>query len=495
MRDSRWQYDPGVSRGGSSLARRLVPVVAIGAAVALGLGLQAVPRFPAAAWLLAAPVLLFIVFIALQGPRWCVAALLTLVIVGWSSSGIAISSLDLRMYDIPYAALLAWVFVIRSRDGRREVNQIGQLPLALFLLALGASMIPIVVHGTGTDSVVAWLRFVQTFSLVWLIPYALRNIDDVEFLLGFVGLALTFEVGRAELSALFAGTLGDPRLRLAGAYSTDTMGLLAALLIIAALHSPVPRHRSLRVTMLVVGVPALLATRSLGSIAALAVALAIFGLRAPAPDRARDRTGLLMPARVLLLAVVALVGIGMVKGGNLPQSNDFAGSTTVHRAVLGTAGLELFAENPFVGVGFGHAPIAVVSSNALNDSLRRRFGKDVNPVFFPESGPPVQVHNAYIEVLAEAGLLGFGLLIATAFASGRGIAGLLRKSRGDPRVYAASRAVLVLLVAILVWWNDNGIYGGQPESVLAAAFLGVLAAMPVPVRITPTTRARAALTR
>ena len=37
----------------------------------------------------------------------------------------------------------------------------------------------------------------------------------------------------------------------------------------------------------------------------------------------------------------------------------------------------------------------------------------------------------------------------------------------------------MLLVAILVWWNDNTLFGVQPETVLAATFLGALSAVPL----------------
>ena len=33
-------------------------------------------------------------------------------------------------------------------------------------------------------------------------------------------------------------------------------------------------------------------------------------------------------------------------------------------------------------------------------------------------------------------------------------------------------------MAVLLWWNDNALFGAQPETVLAATFLGILAAVP-----------------
>ena len=79
-------------------------------------------------------------------------------------------------------------------------------------------------------------------------------------------------------------------------------------------------------------------------------------------------------------------------------------------------------------------------------------------------------------------MLGFLLLIAVLITMGRGIAAILRSVRSNQRLYVAARAALVLLVVVLVWWNDNTLYGAQPESVLAATFLGILAAVPAVAR-------------
>ena len=32
-----------------------------------------------------------------------------------------------------------------------------------------------------------------------------------------------------------------------------------------------------------------------------------------------------------------------------------------------------------------------------------------------------------------------------------------------------------MLIVVLIWWNDNPLYGGQPETLLAALALGTLA--------------------
>src|SRR6478609_3906479 len=128
------------------------------------------------------------------------------------------------------------------------------------------------------------------------------------------------------------------------------------------------------------------------------------------------------------------------------------------RMVFAAAGLELFKENPLFGVGWQRAPEEIVSPTVVA-ALQKRFGGSVNPAFIPRQGVNTsEVHNSYVQVLAEAGLFGFLLLIAVLITMGRGIAAILRSVRSNQRLYVAARAALVLLVVVLVWWNDNTLY-------------------------------------
>ena len=63
----------------------------------------------------------------------------------------------------------------------------------------------------------------------------------------------------------------------------------------------------------------------------------------------------------------------------------------------------------------------------------------------------------------------------------------MRDSRADASLFVSTRAAIILLVATLVWLNDNPLFGSQPESVMAAMFLGILAAIP-PILATTATR-------
>jgi O-antigen ligase len=461
-------------------ARRLLAGLAIAAiSVAVGLVVGRVPAAPAWLWLLAGPGLVLLVIVFTRSPRVCLALLVVTDVLGFYLDSASIGPVALRAIDIFWFGLVLWVIVLRAAEGRATTRRIGQTQLVWFLAALGISLFPIAVQSLGdvADPVVAWLRLVQTFSLVWLVPYAARNNDDAEFVLGAVEFAIFAEVSRAIGDALLHGNVVD---RLQGVNGPNTTGLLSAILIAAAVHAPVPRRPPVRAALFVVGITGLLMSRSLGATAAIAATLGIFGLRRVVTARQSTRNALVAPVRILLL-VVAAVSIGATfRASNLPTSSEFQQSTTVHRAVLATAGLELFADNPVVGIGWSRAP-QLIGDPELNAQLRRRFGSGINPEFLPEKNP-TEVHNAYIEVLAEAGLVGFGAFLLFVLAAGRGIRATLRSVREDARSYAIARCALVLLVVILVWWNDNTLYGAQPETVLAATFIGLLAATPAVFR-------------
>jgi O-antigen ligase len=457
--------------------RRLLVAAGVAAlAVAFGLMLHRLPSGHVALWLGAGPALVALGFLVLQGPRWCLAALVAADIFGLFQYSASAGPVELRIPDLFYVALVGWVIVLRARDGARDHALMGQRQLAIWLVALGVSLYPLLVHASGSfeGSLIAWLRLVQTLSLVWLVPYAVRTVADFEFTLGFVGLAATVEVGEAVVQALSGG---DFVTRLEGANGPNTTGLLAALIVVLAVHGPVPRRRGLRLGMLVVGVVGLLMTRSLGGTAAVAITLGIYGLRSVRARRNEAKDSLIAPGRLLFLVVGALLVAAVLRPSNLPGSPDFAHSTTVHRAILATAGLEMFAAHPLTGIGWQRSE-AEISARDLNAKLHERFGNDVNPEFFPERHP-TGVHNAYVQIVAEAGLLGVLTFLLLLFAVLRSLRPVLRALRAHPELLVCTRCALLLLVAIMIWWNDNALYGAQPETVLAATFLGCLAAAPL----------------
>jgi O-antigen ligase len=384
-----------------------------------------------------------------------------------------VGPIDLRAIDVFWVALIVWMIAERQRAGRVRAADVGQRQLVVFLAALALSLLPLLIDATsGSDgNVVAWLRLAQTFSLVALVPYAVSSTEDGEFVIGAVELAVAAEMVRAIVNAVLVGQVGQ---RLQGGNGPNTSGLLAAVLIVTAVHAPVPRARWLRVAMVVLGSIGLVMAESLGATVAVAGTLAIFGLRSVSTTRVRS-SALLTPTRVIVLLVAATVFAMTLRSENLPVSDNFRRSTTIHRVILAEAGIELFLQHPIFGVGWQRSPEAV-QNKELNDQLRSRFGSSVNPQFLPDQSP-TGVHNAYVQIATEAGLLGIVGFLIFLVALIRGIRTLLRRLAADPRRYACARCAVAVLVVVAIWLNDNALYGAQPELVLAATMIGLLAAM------------------
>jgi O-antigen ligase len=179
----------------------------------------------------------------------------------------------------------------------------------------------------------------------------------------------------------------------------------------------------------------------------------------------------------VLLAGVAVFGIlQFVRPEVSPGSREFENSSAYQRIVLGSAGLEIFEENPVIGAGWRESGSPkVIGARSLNITLRRRF-PETNPIFYPDV-TPTSVHNTYIQILADLGLIGFCLFLALIVTVGAHIRRLLRRLGRGHELWPQAWVMTLGLVLVLVWLNDNPLYGGQPETVLTALLVGSLAAI------------------
>ena len=327
--------------------------------------------------------------------------------------------------------------------------------------------------GAVTGSLLAWLRLVQTMSLVWLVPYALRN-PRLRVHPRLPRALLTFEVGRAIIDALLSGNgLGDPRFRLEGSNSENATGLLAALLIVVALHSPVPRRWVPRIhPMFCVGAVALVMTRSLGSIVAVTLTLAIFGFPSPRTSEATHRSGSYSPR--FHPHRTRRVHCDHRREGRQPA--DVRKVRRQHHRPPGgpgDRGVRPFHRQSDPGCRLRPRPEEVVTSHTLNDRFRQRFNeREPELLLIRGADPGAQ------RVRAGAGRNRSARTRPADHASVRvPPEGRYRPATvaPQPRLHAPPRCAAALLVVILFWWNDNGLYGAQPESVIAATLLGLLA--------------------
>jgi hypothetical protein len=235
-----------------------------------------------------------------------------------------------------------------------------------------------------------------------------------------------------------------------------------------------PRMRAVRIAMIVIGVAGLLLGKSVGSSVAVAIALAVgTALNSGTGVTQRLARGALA---ALLAGTVAFGIVHATRPEQIPGSPEFSYSSTYSRIVVGAAGLEIFERNPVFGVGWrGSNSPDVIGDPEINLEVRRQL-PDANPIFYADV-TPTSVHNTYIQILADLGLIGFGLFVGLIITLGVRTRALLRRlGRGHELWPAALVSALGLLLAV-VWYNDNPLYGGQPETVLPALFVGILIAI------------------
>ena len=178
-----------------------------------------------------------------------------------------------------------------------------------------------------------------------------------------------------------------------------------------------------------------------------------------------------------MLVVAGFLLIASVRPDDIPRGSGFDASSTAVRVTLGYAGLTVFRDHPILGVGWQRSSPAI-TSEAVVAKVRDRFSR-VRTDLLQAGDTDVTIHNAYIQVLAESGLVGFAILVSGLVIGRRGIRELIAGAGRDAEV---ARALMVSLVVILIWWNDNALFGSQPEAVLFAVFLGLLASIRVAPR-------------
>ena len=411
----------------------------------------------------------------LRDPTWCVLGVVGTTFFGTYHHSLAVGPVDLRAADVPLAILMGWALHVRSGHGRVARIDVGQRQLALLLAVFGVSLLASfnAVGGQFPALIVSLARLVATFSLVWLVPYAVRSPRQRTFVLQG-----TVLLGVAELcwAALGYVRQGDFPGRLFGSNGPNAEGLIAALVVIAVVNLPLFTPRT-RLAMGLLALACVAQTRSISSVAALMIVLGFFGLRAASSRNPRTEA-LLRPARFLALVVGGVLIVASLRPGDLPNQRQFENSSTASRVTLAYAGLVIFREHPLLGVGWQRSSAKdVIGSDAVVQAVANRF-PNVRADLLP-SGGAVTVHNAYVQVLAESGVVGLLVLLAAVVRGRRGIKTLLVRAAPDA---ATTRTLVALLALVLIWWNDNPIFGAQPESILFALVLGLLAASPRPPR-------------
>ena len=141
--------------------------------------------------------------------------------------------------------------------------------------------------------------------------------------------------------------------------------------------------------------------------------------------------------------------------------------------MLAYIGLRIFQDNPVLGVGWQRSSRPDVFEEYVPDA-RERF-PDVVDFAFPAAGREWGVQNLYVQMLADAGLIGLVLLLAL------GVAGVIlawRAAQHAPPAWAAGTGLLVLCALLTIGgeWASLGIVAGIPLQAATCLLLGLAAA-------------------
>jgi len=354
-------------------------------------------------------------------------------------------------------------------------------PLLPFLIYIGMSLglVWIYVPDFLLVSVASYARLVVTVLLGFLIYMSLGTEKDMwlftRLIVMFVAISIIVGIWEAIASpqkdAVITGRYG-------GLLGFNTFGLVAGLLVLWAVIVRANKgQRRLWVIPLVTGTLGLFLSKSGSSILATIGAILFFRI---AFNR---RKGTTQGTWLLQLALVGVLGFALAVGSlRLLRPSDFfglanlSGGSYAQRVMIAYGALQIFLSHPLFGVGWqASSTKAIIGDPTLNEMLMQAF-PELPTHYFPLERP-TSLHNLYLQLLVELGIVGFSLFIYGVVRVGIAIANILKQIP-----YQSSYRQLVLfnaigLVYLLIWWNTNPLFGGQTESILAITFLSFLAAL------------------
>jgi O-antigen ligase len=400
------------------------------------------------------------------------------------------TSIDVHLSDAAILAvvIMALISALRLGISRLRPTRILWVPGVLLLAWLAFEALrPVSLNDAPfDDNLVSFLKLGEYALLALAVPLLIRRAEDLTIVLG--SLVLWTVVASAVALLQFFG------LDIFGAWNAgwrqpsflghhDLAALAAVATSVAVARIVVGRRRmpaaGLFAFALAAGILGLMLAGSVAAAGGLAVGAVALSLAA------RRRFS---PSGRQLLAVAAVVavvtgGVAAVRGDALEDFVRFLGvrgdeppqgvETYSQRAVLGYIGLRIFEDNPLVGVGWQRSSRPQVFTPYLADA-HERF-PDVVDLAFPAPGREWGVQNLYLQMLADAGIIGLLLVLAV------GSAGLVLAWRTavhapNPWAAGAGLAAICALLTLAGEWASLGIVAGIPLQAATCLLLGLAAA-------------------
>lgn len=400
------------------------------------------------------------------------------------------TTVDIRLSDVAVLVVVAVAVLAAIRLGVDRLRPASFLWLsgtALLVWLAFEALRPVSLDDDQFAAhLVSFLKLVEYALLAVAVPLLVRRKQDLTILLG--ALVLWSAVASAVAVLQFFGLdvfdawnagwrqpsfLGHHDL---AALSAIALGVGVVGIIAGRQRLPVA---ALFATALVAG---MLGVVIAGSIAA-AGGMAIGAIAGTLAARAR-----FAPSARQLLALAAVVlavggGVSAVRGDALADFLRFLGvrgdeppvgvETYSQRTVLAYIGVRIFRDHPIVGVGWQRSARPDVFEPYVDDA-RRRF-PDVVDLAFPAPGREWGVQNLYVQMLADAGVVGLALLLAV---GGIGLSLAWRTARhaATPWAVGAGLTALCTVLTLAGEWASLGIVPGIPLQAATSLMLGLAAA-------------------
>jgi hypothetical protein len=353
------------------------------------------------------------------------------------------------------------------------------VPLVPFLLYIGISLanVGFTQPNVLNASLVSYIRLISTALLSPLLYLSLKNKNDLRIFHTLLVLFSIASVLGSSLEGQYTQRVDATALnseRISGSFlSINTFGLVSGLLVVYALIKRDGKFRVLyRVIPLACGLMGLFLAKSASSALATAGASALY-LSTMRTRRGSTFKWMRWSVVGTALLVVTVLAIRTWRQNDAIGLANVSGGSFAHRFMIGQAGLWIFLDHPFIGVGWqASVTEAFLHSPVLNAALMQKF-PELPKTYFLEGAS--QLHNMYIHILAELGIVGFGLFIYACVHIGKAVIELLRSPHYGSPYNAWAQFYALGLVVLLIWWNHSPLYGGQTESYLAFIFLAALA--------------------
>lgn len=394
---------------------------------------------------------------------------------------VTVGSVGIQLSDL--AVLAVVVAALGTRSGLR--SRLAPLyPLAALCAWIGIEVVLPVVAGRAYDTgthLVAAAGFAEYALLAAALPLLVRERDDVRLLLRSLVLTATAAAAVGLVQFVGVGWLTTfpawhRQPSFVGYHDLAALGGVTLALALASLALDRPRDRW-RALGLAAGSICLALSGSVGGGLGLALAAALV-LVVAGRLRALDLRRLGAGTAIVLATLGAIV---VVRGGDLDQALRFAGlraeqQTTVedvqtysHRTLLAWLGWQVFLDRPAAGAGW-HATEQYDTLEPYLEGAHRRF-PDVADQAFPTRATPYGIQNAWIQALADLGLIGFllfaaALLVPAGYGARAALAG-----RPEPAVALGAAAALVATTGV---WAAQGLVAALPLDALTWTAVGLV---------------------